>query len=109
MRGFLVLTATLFLVPSTLSQERTPAAPQCRAEATEWDSAFTHVEKIPATEVHLRLREMTDCVIADPQRRQTYTEVAREYNSALTLRFQDFLIRHNLMDRFFQEDAEGKR
>lgn len=110
MKVFFILTALMFFVPTTLSQEHeNAAAPQCRAEAAEWNAAFAHVKKIPATEVHLRLSEMTDCVLADPQRTQTYMEVAREYNSELALRFQDFLVRHNLMDKFFQEDASGIR
>jgi hypothetical protein len=63
---------------------------------------------LPAKEVEARMREMADCYGSDSPR-AIYLIVYQFYTGAAYDRGVDFIARHGLVEKFYQEDAAGKR
>jgi len=53
--------------------------------------------------------EMGQCLDVDPGNRFKYYNTGAEINSDEMIRLRHFLDRHDLMEKFFEEDAAGKR
>jgi hypothetical protein len=108
-------------------QQHAPTADVCRADANLWDnqedfaayraerkgfltgrSATSPIGVLSVKELEGRMQEMTDCYSSDGPR-TTYFIVLQFYTSVAYDRGVDFIARHGLVDKFYQEDAAGKR
>ena|SRR6266436_4236917 len=113
MRRYLVLA--LILTASLIGQvEHAPTVAQCQADQRLWlskiESDPTNQLTLPTYSVlHKWEGEMRDCEDVDPDNKLRYYNTAEEISSAETTRLLDFLTRHQLWDKFLEEDEAGKR
>jgi hypothetical protein len=125
-RYFLLCLSALLLIPIQLakSQETKVTLQQCRVDAepfiknmlanpadltAEFQAYRDYLKRFPLSEITRRYLEMYDCTTVDAQNSQAYKTVALILESESTNRYLSFLIRHNLMDQFRAEDANGVR
>jgi hypothetical protein len=124
----LLLPLLLLLVaPMTAQIEHAPTSDQCRADADAWGiptlgvlvlnenafaslaDAMTHNQAIYAQELEARNNEFGECEKSDSAQSIRYAQAARAYSTAELARMGDFMERHNLTGKFYQEDEQGKR
>jgi hypothetical protein len=128
-RAIAILALLLFSTASARLQEHAPTVEVCRADAAVWTNVHaetdyynaelerttngvpnrTEMEKLPIIEVRARSREMFQCEDVDPARKESYLDAGRFYHNVQADRWYEFLLRHNLIDQFEQDDAAGKR
>ena len=115
-----LLVGLCFCSPLLNAQQEVKHAPtveQCRADQRLW---FSKIEAgnpsdpgdtLAASSFELRgwSDEMRDCRTVDPQFYWQYYNTSSEIESVMELRFLNFLIRHNLLNQFYAEEAQGKR
>ena len=116
----------LLLTPtySAESQEPKPALEQCRIDAepfiktmlanpkdliAEFNAHRDYLKRFPLSEIGRRQTEMYDCTTVDPKNSEAYKTVALVLDAEITGRYLSFLLRHNLMNQFRAEDANGAR
>jgi hypothetical protein len=128
-RAIAILATLLFSTATARVQEHAPTVEVCRADVAVWANTNaetdyynaerewttngvpnrTDIEKLPIIEVKARAREMFVCQDVDPTRKESYLDAGRFYHNVQADRWYEFLLRHNLLDQFEQEDAAGKR
>lgn len=116
----LLLTSTYL----AKSQEPKPALKQCRVDAdpfiktmldnpkdliAEFNAQRDYLKRFPLSEIGRRQTEMYDCTTVDPKNSEAYKTVALVLDAEVTSRYLSFLLRHNLMNQFRAEDANGAR
>ncbi len=96
-------------------QKHAPSVAQCRSDAAAWNKEEDAGPKdkdvgyrLPFGELLKRQREMMDCVKLDTQHGQ-YRTIYHVYTTAMYARYQHFLERHELMEKFLDEDRKGSR
>jgi hypothetical protein len=117
----------LFVVPVTGQVEHAATPEQCRADANAWgipgigvfDQNEVQFANLPATMVHnqtvsaktleARNAEFMQCEKTDTVQANRYALAARAYGIAELARMADYMERHSLTAKFYQEDEEGKR
>jgi hypothetical protein len=126
----LVLLA-IFLVSgpplSSLGEQQKHAhtVAQCRADAAAWNTEEETAPKdkdigyqLSFGELLKRQREVMDCMMMDSQHgpdgtvigvRTSYKTMYHMYGTAMMLRYSHFLDRHQLMEKFIEEDEKGLR
>jgi len=108
---FALFTVVLFAA-AAVSQEK-PTIEQCRADLNAWKSTTdTERDGLGARELQRRAGEMTSCSdveASDWERRARYLLVSGIYIDAFSARHLKFLIRHQLLQQFLDEDAAGQR
>jgi hypothetical protein len=126
-KAILALAFFLVLAGTSRTQQHAPTADVCRADANLWDNpddfaayraerigflagkpATSPVGILPAKEVEGRMREMADCYSADSPH-ATYLITYQFYTGVAYDRGVDFIARHGMVEKFYQEDAAGKR
>jgi hypothetical protein len=105
-------------------QKHAPSAAQCRADAAAWNKEEDAGPKdkdvgyqLPFGELLKRQREMMDCMKLDSARqdgavagvRTSYRTIYHVYTTAMYARYHHFLERHQLMEKFLDEDSKGSR
>jgi hypothetical protein len=93
-----------------------PTAEQCKADATVWFNQHlitpTVDDALSFRELSARESEMADCLdVLEPsstERNHAY-EVGTSYGLIIGKRETNFLKRHNLIQQFEKEDAQGAR
>jgi len=133
----MLLTLWLFLLGLILRQpeqpqqepKHAPTAEVCKADAAVWwgDDVVEEYEKsstqlasggkyIPNPagdlswdEVAARMHEMYNCKEVDKQDAQTYSRAFEFYWGVRMERYERFIQRHGLMEKFWKEDAQGLR
>jgi hypothetical protein len=114
----LAMLLAVILLPSIANpaQEHAPTLDQCNADERLWASQLSNVDSLPYKEVEARENEMTNCATTMDTSTETgyrnassYKSLGSNYRGQMGRRLQTFLIRHNLIDQFLAEDAEGKR
>lgn len=117
----------LVVANATHTQQHAPTAEVCRADANLWDnqedfaayraermgflagrSAASPIGVLSVKNVEWRMQEMADCYNSDGPR-TVYFIVLEFYTSVAYDRDVDFISRHGLTDKFYQEDQAGKR
>jgi hypothetical protein len=116
MKIAILLAAILLPGFANLAQEHAPTAEQCDADLRLWASQASTLDKLPYKEVEAREQEMFNCGGSVNSQTQQGFIKAKSYDSASNLyrgemgeRLSDFLVRHNLIEQFLAEDAQGKR
>jgi hypothetical protein len=115
-----------FLVSSWGEQQKHgPSVAQCRSDVAAWNKEEDTGPKdkdvgyrLPFGELLKRQREMMDCMKLDAQHcqdgavvgvRTSYRTIYHVYTTAMYARYQHFLERHQLMEKFLDEDSKGSR
>src|ERR1700736_5797283 len=95
-------------------QKHAPSAAQCRADAAAWNKEEDAGPKdkdvgyqLPFGELLKRQRKMMSCTKLDRQHGQY--RIYHVYTTAMYARYQHFLVRHELMEKFLDEDSKGSR
>jgi len=123
---FLLPLLFLFVIPTTGQVEHAPPTPeQCKADADAWGiptpnvfaanedqfsnlaNAMMRDRNVTAKMLDARNTELGQCVDGLPSGR--YAQAHRAYTIAELARMANFMRRHNLMQQFYDEDAQGKR
>jgi hypothetical protein len=111
----LVLTG-LILTASVVGQvEHAPTVAQCQADQRLWLAkieADANRDKTGLPNIYAMRAwglEMTQCKDVDPSNRFKYYNTEAEISTDEMLRLRHFLDRHDLMEKFIEEDAAGKR
>jgi hypothetical protein len=109
MNGFLVSS-------SGEPQKHAPGVAQCRFDAAAWNKEENAGPRdkdvgyrLPFGELLKRQREMMDCIKVDAQPGTSYRTIYHVYTTAMYARYQHFLERHQLMEKFLDEDSQGSR
>ncbi|MGA9965133.1 MAG: hypothetical protein WBQ10_08005 [Terriglobales bacterium] len=109
MRYFVLLLLLLSSLPAQ-EVEHALTVEQCRADQRLW---FDKLEsQSPLPDFHTLSawgEEMRDCIAVDPPNHKDYYNVFGEVASAKLESLEGFLIRHDLWDKFIEEDKAGKR
>lgn len=115
--------------PVGTAQQHAPTIDVCRADAAVWGDQpaeidYDHAQgkhvtdgtpnrtaigKLFLREVDERTIEMDTCTKVDPDRFDSYSEIRDFYASVHADRFMDYIDRHNLRARVYEEDAAGER
>jgi hypothetical protein len=119
-----VLAVSMILLIAVASAEESPTAlKQCRIDLNTYtklgpltNPSFAQIKAqkdylraFRLSEISQRLREMGDCMEADPQNEIGYAHVSLSLRQEETSRYVNFLLRHDLWNQFVAEDAQGKR
>jgi hypothetical protein len=126
----LALFIVLFFVcgPSVCSlgeQRPTPSIATCRTDAAVWNMEENAGPKdkdvgyqLSYGELLKREGEMMDCMMLDAQHssdgavvqvRASYKTINHIYETALMVRYLHFIERHQLMEKFIEDDEKGLR
>jgi hypothetical protein len=126
----LALLAVFFVCGPLISslgkqQRHTPSIVTCRSDATAWNKEEDVGPKgkdvgyqVSYGELLKREGEMMDCMMLDAQHgpdggvvevRTSYKTIYHIYGTALMVRYLHFLERHQLMEKFVDEDEKGLR
>jgi hypothetical protein len=101
----------LFAVkPHVQELKLAPTLEQCRADQRLW---LDKVEKTTLAEDYFTINnwagEMLDCGVLIPRISGSTTMSPERVHGEKVLRLEHFLDRHNLYDKFIEEDKAGKR
>jgi hypothetical protein len=133
----MLLTLWVFLLGLTLHRPEqrqqepklAPTAEVCKADAAVWwshdvaegysrsrDQLASGGKYIPNLagdlsweEVAARMHEMYDCIQVDKEDEQSYRQAFEFYWGVRMERYERFIQRHGLMEKFWKEDARGLR
>src|SRR5580704_16494846 len=119
MKTFWILAISMTLMSAVRAQhvEHAPTVEQCRADQALWDDKIAHpakdwansVPEISSRSLNVMLNEMVACVSVDAVYRSKYNATSKVISLVVGDRAMDFLIRHNLKEKFYQEDDSGRR
>ena len=90
--------------------EHAPTVAQCQADQRLWRAQIDEGASSLKYEVlHERVGEMIACNDVDPPNTTEYYNTASLTFAAMAARMNKFIQRHQLWDKFLEEDAAGKR
>ena len=110
----LLMVIPLQLVHSQAVQHA-PTVEQCRADERSWISKLEQeplpsgIANVSIQELQAWKNEMADCLKVDAAFQVQYLSTISEADAGQLTRLQHFLKRHDLLDQFLAEDAQGKR
>ena len=114
-----LLVMVVLIAHPVLSQEvkHTTTKDLCREDETLWESKLNQNSKswssvandVDSKTLVLMATEMNDCLRVDKDRSEQYLAMVHWLFAIIFNRESDFLIRHHLLDQFYQEDAAGAR
>jgi hypothetical protein len=111
MKRFLVLG--LVLTASLVGQvEHAPTVAQCQADRRLWLAKIEEGDspKLPTFNVLTKwVSEMDDCQKVDPDNVGKYVTATSEIDVFQATRLANFLTRHDMWQKFLDEDAAGQR
>jgi hypothetical protein len=113
MKRYLVL-GCLVLAASVAGQvQHAPTVAQCQADQRLWMSKLEAEPSNPGTAPIFEVmvawsHEMSDCQEVDPANRVKYYNANGEIWVDLLLRQEKFLRRHQMWEKFIEEDAAGR-
>ena len=97
------------------AQKHLPSVAKCRSDAAAWNKEEDAGPKdkdvgyqLPFGELLRRQREMMSCTKLDRQHGQ-YRTIYHVYTTAMYARYQHFVERNHLMEKFLDEDGKGSR
>jgi hypothetical protein len=116
MKKLPILTGLGLLCSSAMGQlpqvKHAPTVEQCRADAALWFAPNGDVRQIimePAGILNVKQKEMEDCIPVDPKNFEKYNVGLKAIEDVFYMRYKNFLDRHNLYQKFLDEDAAGER
>jgi len=103
----------LFLLSASVTAqiEHSPTVAQCQADQRFWMSQLQDLSH-PLPGFHVmtaRHKEMEACTQVDPANEVQYYNTSSEIQANQLTRLFNFVQRHNLWDKFIDEDAARKR
>jgi hypothetical protein len=116
--AFMAIFLTCGFVASSSGepQKHAPSVAQFRSDAAAWNKEEDTGPKdkdvgyrLSFGELLKRQREMMDCVKLDGGVRTSYRTICHVYTTAMYAGYQHFLERHELMEKFLDEDSKGSR
>jgi hypothetical protein len=109
-----ILTIFALLAHPTLTQEtkHTTTADLCREDQTRWETELNKpsaswsslANDVDSKTLVIRASEMNNCSKVDSARSQQYTQTVHLLFAIVFSRESDFLVRHHLLDQFYEED-----
>ena len=109
----LLILGVFVLVAVGQDVQHAPTVAQCQADQRMWVSELEEdnsSSKLPSVHVLMGwTREMRDCERVDPENKVRYYNTIWEIDGELVVRLSDFIVRHDLMTQFRDEDDAGKR
>jgi hypothetical protein len=113
MQRRLAALAVTLLIAVCVSAQAKPTVDQCHADFNAWKTTVTlDKDSLGARELQRRFGEMTACADAEGttwEQQERYLNIATAYGDATSARYLKFLMRHNLVQQFLDEDTEGLR
>jgi len=95
------------------AQDSSPPVAECRRNGDLWlHEGIPAVQKLAIADLYSRNQFMERCSSAHPgnfSHRQEWQVLDRAYREEIGMRALSFIARHNLKDKFMQEDAAGTR
>ncbi len=111
-------TVLLLSFAASISSQGDPAPiEQCRSELASWTHDFSYTDAaredslLTYDQLKGRISEVNKCAMIDvdePYHGSTGILTTR-YNSQMRDRLFDFIVRHNMVDQFQKDDANGLR
>lgn len=108
----LVMVAMLMMGGAPQDIHHAPTADQCRADLAVWyGQSKAIIETIPAHDLDGRRLEMVECsdLFTDHLEREKAFGMQNVYVSHIQQRMERFILRHDLMQQFADEDLKGAR
>ena len=120
MKTILAIIAVLMLagVAGAQGVEHAPTVEQCRADNAVWWDKVTADAPAPdwattvkesSVTIALWSKELGLCMVVDPTQTHNYAETDMRIALIISSRRRHFIERHGLADKFWSEDAAGKR
>ena len=114
MRTLLLTILILATAPAFAQQiEHAPTVDQCQADQRLWLSRLEDDKDklMDVTDGVLTkwAKEMRSCEAVDQTNHNRYYNTRAEIGAEQYIRLSDFVVRHNLWDKFVEEDAAGQR
>ena len=115
MKRLLVLGWLIFTASLVGQVEHAPTVAQCQADQRLWLAqieADANGDKTGLPTIYVIRAwglEMTQCKDVDSINRSKYFNTEAEISTEEMLRLRHFLDRHDLLEKFIDEDAAGKR
>src|SRR5215472_8064643 len=86
-----------------------PTVEQCQADQKLWSSKLEEAPDSPRySELNDWANTMLDCMKVDPSLQFQYLNVVAEARAEINHRFELFLTRHQLYNKFLDADKQGK-
>jgi hypothetical protein len=96
-----------------LATAQTASLDECRTKGDLWlHEGVSGIHKLPVAELYSRDQLMEQCAKSYPQTSSHIREwemFGRIYREEIGVRAMSFITRHNLKNKFLEEDAEGTR
>ena len=109
MKRLLVLS-WMILTASLVGQvKHAPTLAQCQADQRLWLADMDSSKRLTYEVLTRREREMLECEKVDDPNLDLYYNTAVDMDEEALLRLVHFLDRHQLLGKFREEDAAGKR
>lgn len=112
-KAFLLLfMGFIFLQTGAQEIKHAPTVEQCRADQRLWMGKLEESARdyLPSFGTLADWQgEMRNCESVDPENRPRYYNVLGEIGAEQDMRLEHFLDRHELYDKFIEEDKAGKR
>jgi hypothetical protein len=112
MKYFVALTLFILTAFVTAQIEHAPTVAQCQADQRLWLSQLEGNDRSKLPEFYVLLdetKEMDACQKVDPPNEQSYYNTGAEMDAEREQRYFHFIQRHNLQDKFIEEDRAGMR
>ncbi len=111
-KRILILTVTLVTLCVSAQVEHAPSVAQCQADQRLWLSKIEEGDSPVLANWAVLSQwdtEMTDCQKVDVAHRWDYYNLAAEISATQGSRMYHFMERHDMWQKFLEEDAAGKR
>lgn len=111
-KHLLILTVVMATSLTVGQVEHAPTVAQCQADQRLWLSRIEEVDSSRQPVFRLLTEwshEMAECEHVDPSNQLRYYNTEYEIDALESKRLLHFIVRHDLMDKFVEEDAAGKR
>jgi hypothetical protein len=113
MKVIQVILAMLLGAASLQAQDTAPPLGECHKDGDLWlHEGVAAVHELAIADLASRNQFMEQCIKAYPRifsRMREWQMFERIYREEIGLRALSFIARHNLKDKFMQEDAAGTR
>ncbi len=95
------------------AQDHAPTLEQCKADVNLWNNEFQHngYVNVSIHELNERSKELSACLVSYPKdpSHGLWVDVHVQFHSVMEYRYSAFIARHNLFNKFMEEDKQGKR
>ena len=108
----ILLSIAFLLVVMSPAAAQTPTLAQCRVDRDAWtgnSQLLLREMRLTVAELERQQTEMLACQEFHKSERASFLTAWDGIELIIARRYQDFINRHQLLDKFYEEDAAGKR